>query len=108
MGQLIKTGTKQVPDTELRRIAVPTALLCGTHDRFVPLGLAEGASARLGWPLHAIDDAGHLPHIERTDAFVDRLHAALAEKSKARSSDSSLRREPASRRCLFGPPNRMN
>jgi pimeloyl-ACP methyl ester carboxylesterase len=87
MGQLIKTGTKQVPDTELRRIAVPTALLWGRHDRFVPLGLAEGASGRLGWPLRVIDDAGHVPHIERTDAFVDGLHAALGEKSKAQGGE---------------------
>jgi pimeloyl-ACP methyl ester carboxylesterase len=77
MGQLIKTGTKQVPDTELRRIAVPIALLSGRHDRFVPLGLSEGASARLGWPLHVIDDAGHVPHIERSDAFLDALRNAL-------------------------------
>ena len=35
--------------------------------------LAERASARLGWPLHVIEDAGHVPHIERTDAFVRAL-----------------------------------
>ncbi|MGH2946147.1 MAG: alpha/beta fold hydrolase [Solirubrobacteraceae bacterium] len=78
MRQLIATGTKQVPDTELRRIAVPTALLWGRHDRFVPLGLAEGASARLGWPLYVIDDAGHAPHIEQADAFVDGLNRIKA------------------------------
>jgi pimeloyl-ACP methyl ester carboxylesterase len=87
MRQLIKTGTKRVPDTELRRIAAPTAVLWGRHDRFVPLGLAEGASARLGWPLHVIDDAGHVPHIERTDAFVDALDAALGERSKAQGGE---------------------
>jgi pimeloyl-ACP methyl ester carboxylesterase len=92
MGQLIKTGTKQVLDTELRRIAVPTALLWGRHDRFVAFDLAERASVRLGWPLHVIDDAGHVPHIERTHAFVDGLHAALDEKSKARSGGSSPER----------------
>jgi pimeloyl-ACP methyl ester carboxylesterase len=74
MAKLIKSGTKRVLDTELRRIAVPTAMVWGRHDRFVPLGLAEGASARLGWPLHVIDDAGHAPHIEQTDAFVDGLN----------------------------------
>jgi pimeloyl-ACP methyl ester carboxylesterase len=77
MGQLIKTGTKQIPDTELRRIAVPTALLWGRHDRFVPLGLAEAAGARLGWPLHVIEDAGHATHIERPAAFLGALRAAL-------------------------------
>jgi pimeloyl-ACP methyl ester carboxylesterase len=92
MGQLIKTGTKQILDTELRRIAVPTALIWGSHDRFVSPDLAKGASARLGWPLHVIDDTGHVPHIERNDAFVDALHSALGEKSQAPSSDSSPER----------------
>jgi pimeloyl-ACP methyl ester carboxylesterase len=78
MRQLIKIGTKQVPDTELRRIEVPTALLWGRYDRFVPLRLAEGASARLGWPLHVIDDAGHVPHLEQPHAFLSALHSALA------------------------------
>ena len=49
----------------------------GRHDRFVPLGLAEGASARLDWPLHVIDEAGHVPHIERPDAFLRALRSAL-------------------------------
>jgi len=88
MRQLIKIGTKQVPDTELRRIEVPTALLWGRHDRFVPLRLAEGASARLGWPLHVIDDAGHVPHLEQPHAFLSALHSALA------SSHSQQRRMP--------------
>jgi 2-hydroxymuconate-semialdehyde hydrolase len=77
MRQLIKTCTKQVPDAQLRRIEVPTALLWGRHDRMTPLGLAETASARLGWPLHVIDDAGHVPHIERPDAFLRTLRVAL-------------------------------
>jgi pimeloyl-ACP methyl ester carboxylesterase len=70
MRQLLSSCTKQIPDAELRRIEVPTALLWGAKDRFVPLGLAEAASARLGWPLQAIDDAGHVPHIEQPDAFL--------------------------------------
>jgi pimeloyl-ACP methyl ester carboxylesterase len=78
MGQLIKSGTKQIPDSELRRIEVPTTLLWGRHDRFVPLGLGEAAMTRLGWPLHVIDDAGHVPHIERPDGFLRGLRTALA------------------------------
>ena len=78
MRQLIRSGTKQVPDAELRRIEVPTALPWGRHDRMTPLRLAEGANARLGWPLHVIDDAGHVPHIERPNAFLAALHGALA------------------------------
>ena len=73
MRQLIKDGTRQIPDAELGRIEIPTSLLWGRHDRFVPLDLAQAASARLGWPLHVIDDAGHVPHIEQADAFL-RAH----------------------------------
>jgi 2-hydroxymuconate-semialdehyde hydrolase len=77
MRQLINAGTRQVPDTELRRISVPTALVSGRHDRMVPARLAEGASNRLGWPLHFISDAAHAPHIEQPEGFLRALNAAL-------------------------------
>jgi 2-hydroxymuconate-semialdehyde hydrolase len=77
MRQLIKSGTRQIPDAELRRITVPTTLVWGRHDRFVPLALAEAASRRLGWRLRVIDDAGHVPHIERPDAFVSASAPSL-------------------------------
>jgi pimeloyl-ACP methyl ester carboxylesterase len=77
MKQLVKAGTAEIPDDELRRIEVPTALLWGRHDRITRLDLAEEASARLGWPLHVVDDAGHVPHIEQPDAFLVALHTAL-------------------------------
>lgn len=73
MRQLVKTCAKQVPDSELRRIEVPTALLWGRHDRMVPLALAEKASVRLGWPLKVVDDVAHVPHIERPGAFLTAL-----------------------------------
>ena len=71
MRRLIGIGTEQVP--RLERIGIPVTLVWGRRDRFVPLGLAEAASARLGWPLHVIDDAGHVPHIEQPDAFLEVL-----------------------------------
>jgi pimeloyl-ACP methyl ester carboxylesterase len=77
MRQLIGSCTKQVPDAELRRIPVATELLWGRHDRFVPLDLAEATSARLGWPLHVIDGAGHVPHVERPEAFLQALRTGL-------------------------------
>jgi pimeloyl-ACP methyl ester carboxylesterase len=79
MRQLIRIGTRQIPDAELRRVDIPTALLWGRHDRMVPLRLAENASARLDWPLHVVDGVGHAPHLEQPDAFVRTLHAALGE-----------------------------
>ena len=71
MRGLIGAGTKPVPGLE--RLDLPAALVWGRHDRFVPLDLADAASARLGWPLHVIEDAGHVPHVERSEAFLEAL-----------------------------------
>ena len=85
MRQLIKTGTKQVPNDELRSIGVPVDLLWGRHDRMVPLHLGAEVSARLGWPLHIIDGAAHAPHIEQPEPFVstllDTIHTADIERT---------------------------
>jgi pimeloyl-ACP methyl ester carboxylesterase len=77
MRQLVAVGTKQVRE----RIDVPTTLVWGAQDRFVPLDLATTASKRLGWPLQVIDDAGHVPHIEQPDAFVKVLEEATRRRS---------------------------
>jgi 2-hydroxymuconate-semialdehyde hydrolase len=69
MRHLVTTCTKQIRD----HIDVPTTLLWGAKDRFVPLTLAEEAASRLDWPLKVIDDAGHVPHIERPGAFLEEL-----------------------------------
>ena len=75
MRRLVATQTKPIPDADLRRIDVPTALLWGRDDRMAPLAIAEGAAARHGWPLHVIDQAAHAPHIEQPDAFLQALAA---------------------------------
>ena len=82
MRRLIATETKQIPDADLRRIAVPTALLWGRHDRMVPLALAHGAAERLGWPLHVVDESAHAPHMEQPEAFVDSLSAIVNAPSE--------------------------
>ncbi|HSD25121.1 MAG TPA: alpha/beta hydrolase [Solirubrobacterales bacterium] len=88
MGGLIKSGTKRVPDAQLGRIEVPAALLWGRHDRMTPLPVAEVASARLGWPLHVVDDAAHVPHIEQPEGFVVALADALGEELTAGASET--------------------
>jgi pimeloyl-ACP methyl ester carboxylesterase len=80
MRQLIKSGKKQVAEAQLRRISVPTSLIWGSHDRFVPLSVAEWASARFGWPLRVIDEAGHVPHIERAEVFSDELQTRVRDR----------------------------
>lgn len=87
MRRLIKTETKQIPEVELRKVTCPTALLWGRHDRFVSLQLAESASATFGWPLHVVEDAGHVPHIERPEAFL----RTLAEIEAARQPSKAER-----------------
>ena len=82
MRQLLSRGRKRVPDAVLDRIEVPTTLLWGQHDRFVPLELGEQAGMRLGWPLRVIDRAGHVPHIERPESFLGVLLASIDPQPK--------------------------
>jgi pimeloyl-ACP methyl ester carboxylesterase len=74
---LKELGTKAIPSGELARIAVPTTLIWGRQDRVMRLRIAEAASARYGWPLHVIEDAGHFV-VEQPEAFRRALRAALA------------------------------
>jgi pimeloyl-ACP methyl ester carboxylesterase len=73
---LRELGTKVIPPAELARIAVPTSLIWGRQDRVMRLRIAEAASARYGWPLHVIEDAGHFV-VEQPEAFRRALRAAL-------------------------------
>jgi pimeloyl-ACP methyl ester carboxylesterase len=70
-------GLRQMPREELARISVPTTLIWGRHDRIAPLRAAEEASARYGWPLQVIENAGHVSPGEQPEAFLRTLHAAL-------------------------------
>ena len=70
-------GLRPIPPEDLARISVPTTLIWGRHDRVVPLRSAEEASARYGWPLQAIEDAGHISPGEQPEAFLHALRAAL-------------------------------
>ena len=77
MRQLVRIGKRRIPEAELRRIATPTALLWGRDDRMVPLRVGEDARSRLGWPLHVVDDAGHVPHVDRPERFLRALRDAF-------------------------------
>jgi pimeloyl-ACP methyl ester carboxylesterase len=70
-------GLTAIPPADLARIVVPTTMIWGRHDLQVQLPVAEVASARLGWPLHVIEDAGDDPAFEQPEAFLRALHAAL-------------------------------
>lgn len=78
MGALIgQFAATPIPHDELARIAVPTTLIWGRHDLATPLQVAEATGARYGWPLHVIEDAGDDPPLDRPDAFLDALRAAI-------------------------------
>jgi pimeloyl-ACP methyl ester carboxylesterase len=77
---LRELGTKPIPPQELARIAVPTSLIWGRHDRVMRLGIAERASARYGWPLHVVEDAGHFT-LEQPEASLAALRVALGNRT---------------------------
>jgi pimeloyl-ACP methyl ester carboxylesterase len=70
-------GTPAIPLDILARIAVPTTLIWGRHDRATPLSIAEETSKRFGWNLHVIDDAADDPALEQPEAFMIALRTAL-------------------------------
>jgi pimeloyl-ACP methyl ester carboxylesterase len=79
MRHAAKVGLRgAIPEGKLARIAVPVTLIWGRHDQLTPLRIGERLSDRLDWPLRVIERAGHLPHLEQPDAFVDALRASMA------------------------------
>ncbi len=89
MNQLVAHQTTQIPGVDLDRITIRTELLWGRHDRMVPLAVASDAAARHGWPLRVVEGAGHAPHIERPDAFVDELERTVGAPRSPRPSTST-------------------
>ena len=79
MRQLIRACTRQIPEAELQRIEVPTALVWGRADRMVRLHIAELASAKFGWPLQVIEHSGHVPMVEQPESFMRALRAAFVD-----------------------------
>jgi pimeloyl-ACP methyl ester carboxylesterase len=63
----------------LHRVDVPTLLLWGAADRFVSPAYYGAAyqAAIPGARLETIDGAGHFPHLERPERFVERVAVFL-------------------------------
>jgi pimeloyl-ACP methyl ester carboxylesterase len=70
-------GMRPIPRDVLAGIEVPTALIWGRHDLQTRLSVAEGASARYGWPLHVIEGARDDPFFEQPEAALRALRASL-------------------------------
>jgi pimeloyl-ACP methyl ester carboxylesterase len=78
LGSLIgQFAVAPIPPEQLARIDVPTTLIWGRHDLATPLHVAEAASARYGWPLHVVEDAGDEPFLDQPEAFLDVLQPAV-------------------------------
>ncbi len=101
---LRELGWRQIPPEELARIDVPTALIWGRQDRVMPVGTAQRASARYGWPLHVIDDAGHFLVADQPEAFLGALHAALGTADHRPTADVQQRGTPGSPAAHPRPP----
>lgn len=72
-----RLGVPPIPPEDLARIAVPTTLIWGRHDRQVRLRAAEAASVRHDWPLQVIENAADDPASEQPEAFLRALRNAL-------------------------------
>lgn len=75
-------GEPAIPAARLARIAVPTTLVCGRHDRATLPG-AEAASSRFGWPLHVVEGAADDPPIEQPEEFARALRVASSVPATA-------------------------
>ena len=71
-------ATLREPVADLSRIAVPTLVLSGQHDRAVPLAVGEGIARRIPGARHVvIPQTGHLSAEERPEVFVEELLAFM-------------------------------
>lgn len=65
----------------LHRIRIPTMILWGADDKIFPPAYGEAFAALIpGSKLRIVPECGHLPHQEKTDAFLDAV-TAIAEEA---------------------------
>ena len=78
---LAEFGFPEIDADTLARIAAPTSLIWGRHDLANPVGIGESASARYGWPLHVLENAGADPAYEDPQGLAAALNAAHAART---------------------------
>ena len=82
-GRLLREfGIPRIPSDDLARIAVPTTLIWGRHDRANRLPIAQAASDRYRWPLHVIEHCADDPPRDQPLAFMEALRMALGTERK--------------------------
>jgi pimeloyl-ACP methyl ester carboxylesterase len=75
---LREVGLPRIPPAALARIATPTTLIWGRHDRANGVRIAEAASARYGWPLYVIENCADDPPRDEPESFLAALRAAIS------------------------------
>ena len=55
---------------QIAALELPVQIIWGREDRIIPVSHAEALASRL--PVHILNDAGHLPHMEKAGE-VNRL-----------------------------------
>jgi pimeloyl-ACP methyl ester carboxylesterase len=66
----------------LHRIRIPTLFLWGASDRILSEGYGRAYAAAVpGAQFEIIERAGHFPHLERPDAFADRVLTFVGNKT---------------------------
>ena len=101
---MIDLGGQAVTATDRLYLAsqVPTLIIWGEQDPFIPVSHAVAAhEAMPGSRLEVFEGAGHFPHCEAPERFVEVLTDFIASTEPARLSESHLRellrtRPPAS------------
>jgi pimeloyl-ACP methyl ester carboxylesterase len=85
LGSLMQEFALQaIPPNELERIEAPTTLVWGRHDLATELAVAEGASARYGWPLHVIERCADAPALEQPEALLETLRTSIGRMEVTR------------------------
>ncbi len=71
----------------LHRIDVPTLLIWGDHDRLFPVAYARRYQQLIpGARLAVIPQCGHVPQIEKPDAFAAEIESFLARRQQTKKS----------------------
>lgn len=80
---LAEFGFPEIDPDTLARIGAPTSLIWGRHDLANPVRIGESASARYGWPLHVLENAGADPAYEDPQGLAAALNAAHTARTGA-------------------------
>jgi pimeloyl-ACP methyl ester carboxylesterase len=73
-----KEGQKEVLLDRLPDISVPTLIVWGESDQILPVAHARAAAGRIPHSrLAIVRDCGHMPHVERPEAFLEAVLSFL-------------------------------